>query len=414
MFYPRQIYASLLQQKDTHKIALLLGPRQVGKTTLLKQLQRELGGLYLDVDLTSHYQQIANYPQLINTLQLHGYKPEQSQIFYLFLDEFHRYPELVMTLKNCVDHHPNLKIYATGSSSLAIKQHVQESLAGRKRTTLIYPLSFREYLLFQDRPDLVKQLVNLETLESENYAALIPDIMGYLNTFMVYGGYPEVVLTPEKERIEVLASIFDLYLRKDLVDYIQPEKLYSSRLLVQQLAINHGHQANYSQYGSNVHLDTKTIKHYISLLQETFLILTMKPYFSNKNNEISKMPKVYFLDNGVRNYFCNYFASVDTREDAGRLFESFYIGELLKSGEAPENLKYYRSKAGDEVDLILDRVSAQIPIEIKFKTKLKASDSRPLLKFMEHYQLNQGYLVNLGLKQQRDKVVFMDCFHPVK
>lgn len=138
----RLIYAEILAQQNSKKASIIIGPRQVGKTTILKELYNKLGGLFIDTDLFSHYEQIQTYEKLIATLKINGYHNDQKEYFYLFLDEFQRYPDLSMVIKSVYDHHDNIKIYATESSSLAIKNTIQESLAGRKIITHIYPLNF--------------------------------------------------------------------------------------------------------------------------------------------------------------------------------------------------------------------------------------------------------------------------------
>ena len=315
-------------------------------------------------------------------------------------------------MKNIYDHHNNIKIYASGSSSLLIKNAIQESLAGRKQITHLYPLSFREFLIFKERNDLLREIDNLKEIKTKEYYKFIPEAFKYLNEFMVFGGYPEVALRETREeKIEVLENIFDLYIKKDLVNFLKPAMIDSAYTLIRQLAINNGTMANYSNYGVKAGIDTKTVKNYIRLLKETFLVIRLTPYFTNKNKEIAKAPKIYFLDNGVRNYFFNNFNDLELRNDVGILFEGFYISEIIKSGENPDNIKYYRTKIGSEVDVVLDKVSKIIPIEIKYKRKLKESDARGLKKFMKEYGTLTGYLVNLGEIDEERDIKKIDCFN---
>ena len=408
----RLIFDSILNQKNSRKISIILGPRQAGKTTILEELHKKLGGVFLDVDIFSNYEKISTYEKFINLIQLKGYKKNQKSFFYVFLDEFQRYADLTIIMKNIYDHHNNIKIYASGSSSLLIKNAIQESLAGRKQITHLYPLSFREFLIFKERNDLLKEIENLRKIKTGEYHQLIPEAFKYLNEFIVFGGYPEVALRETREeKIEALQGIFDLYIKKDLVNFLQPKMIDSAHTLIKQLAINNGTMANYSNYGMKAGIDTKTVKNYIRLLKETFLVVRLAPYFTNKNKEIAKTPKIYFLDNGVRNYFLNNFNDLELRNDAGILFEGFYISEIIKSGENPDNIKYYRTKTGSEVDVILDRVSKIIPIEIKHKRKLKESDARGLNKFIKKYGILTGYLVNTGEIDEERDIKKIDCFN---
>jgi len=408
----RFIFDGVLNQKNSKKISIILGPRQAGKTTILRELHRKLGGVFLDVDIYSNYEKISTYEKFINLMELKGYKKNQKNFFYVFLDEFQRYADLTIIMKNIYDHYDNIKIYASGSSSLLIKNAIQESLAGRKQITHLYPLSFGEFLIFKERDDLLEEIKNLRKIKIGEYYKLIPEVFKYLNEFIIFGGYPEVTLCKTREeKIEALQSIFDLYIKKDLVNFLQPKMIDSAHTLIKQLAINNGTMVNYSNYGMKAGIDTKTIKNYIRLLKETFLVVRLTPYFTNKNKEITKAPKIYFLDNGVRNYFLNNFNDLDLRNDTGILFEGFYISEIIKSGENPDNIKYYRTKTGSEINIILDKVSEIIPIEIKHKRKLKESDARGLKKFMKKYGILISYLVNIGEINREQDIKKIDCFN---
>jgi uncharacterized protein len=213
----------------------------------------------------------------------------------------------------------------------------------------------------------------------------------------------------KKDKIEVLESIFDLYVKKDLVEYLKIEKIQQAKILIEQISINHGGVANYAQFGMMSGLDAKTVKNYVELLKETYLISILRPFFTNKNKELSKAPKLYFLDNGVRNFFYNNFNKLSLRNDKGALFESYYIGELIKMGTKPEYIKYYRTKAKSEVDIIINKVSEVIPIELKWKAKMPLAH---LQTFMKNYKVPKGYLVNTEQTGEKASGVhIIDCFN---
>lgn len=399
----RWIYKQLAEQKDNGKITILLGARQVGKTTLMRQLfqefQKDNPCLFLDLDIYSHYEQVRSHEAILNTLRLNGFQPERIERFFLFLDEFQRYADISRGLKTVCDHHPNVKIYASGSSSLAINEQIQESLAGRKRIVRIYPLNFREYLHFIDRDELMARLETLSSVESDNLVGLIPEAFRELERFLVFGGYPEVALSPDAEKPEVLASIFDLYVKKDLVDFLKIDRIQHAKTLIRQLAINHGQETRYSQLAQVAGIDEKSAKNYLEILKETFIVSVHTPWFTNRNKELVKMPKVYFLDNGVRNFFIRQFNAVDLRSDAAFLFEGYVIGEWIKSGMEREAIKFWRTRTGREVDVVLDAGGKIQPVEIKHKKRLKASDGNGLEKFRAAYPDSApGILVNLGVQ----------------
>lgn len=399
MFFKRQIYSMLKDHVGNNKATILIGPRQVGKTTLMKQLNFDLQTkykcLYIDLDIYSQYEKINSYENLINTLTLNGYENNNEQKFILFLDEFQKYSDVSNIIKNIVDHHPNIKVFASGSSSLAINNNIQESLAGRKRVVHIYPLSFEEFLNFKERNDLIGQLHKVADISSDSLPTLMPELYKELKEFLIFGGYPEVALSAQNEKKAVLESIFDLYVKKDLVDFLDIDKIKNAKMLINHLALNHGQEINYNKLGQVASLDSKTSKNYVEILKETFLITLLSPWYTNKNKELTKTPKVYFIDNGVRNYFINNFNKTEIRNDSSFLFESFVISELLKKGTPAKNIKFWRSKNKQEVDLILDDGATVKPIEIKYKNNIKNSDFAGLKNFMNNYpKNNRGYLIN--------------------
>jgi len=399
MFFERQIYSMLKDHVGNNKATILIGPRQVGKTTLMKQLNLDLQTkykcLYIDLDIYSQYERINSYENLINTLTLNGYKNNNEQKFILFLDEFQKYSDVSNIIKNVVDHHPNIKVFASGSSSLAINNNIQESLAGRKRVVHIYPLSFEEFLNFKEKNDLIDQLHKVADINSDSLPTLMPELYKELREFLIFGGYPEVALSAQNEKKAVLESIFDLYVKKDLVDFLDIDKIKNAKTLINHLALNHGQEINYNKLGQVASLDSKTSKNYVEILKETFLITLLSPWYTNKNKELTKTPKVYFIDNGVRNYFINNFNKTEIRNDSSFLFESFVISELLKKGIPAKNIKFWRSRNKQEVDLILDDGGTVKPIEIKYKNNIKNSDFSGLKNFMSNYPNNDhGYLIN--------------------
>lgn len=416
MFFERQIYSSLKDQVENKKVTILIGPRQVGKTMLMKQLNLDLQEkykcMYLDLDIYSQYEKVSSYENLINTITLNGYKKDSNRKFILFLDEFQKYRNVSNIIKNVVDHHPNIKIFASGSSSLEINDNIQESLAGRKRVVHIYPLSFEEFLHFKQKDDLIEQLHKVADIASDSLPSLMPELFQQLEEFLIFGGYPEVTLSPQNEKKEVLESIFDLYVKKDLVDFLNINKIKNAKTLINHLALNHGQEINYNRLGQIASLDSKTSKNYLEILRETFLITILSPWYTNKNKELTKTPKIYFIDNGVRNYFINNFNETKLRNDTPFLFESFVISELLKKGFSFRNIKFWRSKNRQEVDLILDKGTIVKPVEIKYKNNIKKSDFSGLTNFLNHYPENKhGYLINpQSNKQVLENITMLSPF----
>lgn len=407
----RKAYNKLKEEKNDKKIVLLLGARQVGKTTLLKELCRELSTesrcLFLDTDIVSNYEKISTFENFMNTLKTNGYAEEQKEKFYVFLDEFQKHPSLVAIMKNVYDSFNNIKIYASGSSSLAIKSQIQESLAGRKKVHEIHPLDFEEFIYFKQDNILSEQLKNAAGLKGDKLSIVLKELSSALHEFLIFGGYPEVVLKDKKqEKIDILESIFDLYVKKDLVDFLKVEKILHVKKLIEFLAVNHGQKIKYEEISQTASLKYAESKDYIEILKETYIIHPLTPFYTNKNKELAKIPKIYFIDPGVRNYFIRNFNPLSLRSDAGSLFEGFIISEFLKKGI--RNIRFWQDKIGNEVDIILEKDAECIPIEVKFKKELKSEDLKSLDAFFAAYpKTKEGYLVNIGIQKPGKKVSFL-------
>lgn len=395
----RKIYQKLLNERDSKKISILIGPRQVGKTTLLKQLHQELGGIYVDFDILENVEKYSSYTDFIKTLSLQGYDENdyvsKNKIFYLFIDEFQKYADLSKILKNVYDNHANIKIYASGSSSITIKSTIQESLAGRKYLHEIYPLDFEEFLMFKQIDlDKFRKLQLFDgTLPVAEYKNLIEE-------FMRYGGYPEVVLSDNKE--DIISSIFDTFIKKDLVDYLNVRDIIGVKKLIQYVAINNGSKLNISDMSQQLDLKRDQIQNYLEILEETYILKRVTPFYNNKNNEIIKSYKEYFIDSGVRNYFCNNFNEMIIRNDVGFLFETLVLGELIKNTNY--EIKYWQNKQKHEVDFIVDKIHSQVGLEVKYKEKLKSDDYRGITKIQEF--IKEVYIVNLLIQDKKHKLLF--------
>lgn len=384
--FKRKMYYRLLEENVSPKISIVIGPRQVGKTTIMKQLREELGGIYLDLDILENFEKFETYEKAIEYLKLEGL--DESK-FYLFLDEFQRYDNITKVLKNIVDHHDNIKIYATGSSSLQIKGRVQESLAGRKFLHYLYPLDFEEFYEFKG-----EQKAKLKRLREMKSTSSKPDFYKLLEEYLIYGGYPEVVLSPDKK--EILGSIFDSYIRKDLVDYLNSDELIGIKKLIQYLAVNNANKLNLKEMSHSLSIQRHKIEQYLEILEETFIIQRINPFFTNKNKEITKAHKEYFIDNGTRNYFLNNFNPPNLRNDSGFLFETFVASEIRKN--CKYDLKFWQDKQKHEVDFIIDKVHEQIALEVKFKENLKSADYRNLDKLPE--TIHKKFLISLGRQDE--------------
>lgn len=358
MLHQRKIYKTLIKNIDNNKIIILTGARQVGKTTLMKiiykNVKKKHNAVFIDMDLATNQDTGAMLENLIDYLILNGYNRKLKR-FFLFIDEFQRAPKMAMILKNIYDHYPNIKIFVSGSSSLSIKQRTKESLAGRKFIFEIYPLDFEEFLEFKQNKKVKIYFKNIKNLKAEN--VIIPlEFKKLLEEFIIFGGYPEVALNDKREdKKRILKSIFDLYIEKDIMLFSGIENLWAYKKIVQILAVGSGNLLNYNNLAQEAELHNKTVRSYLSILENTYLIKILRPFYSNKHSEITKSPKIYFLDNGVKNYFLNNFNPLKKRTDSGSVFESYILQEIIKNNRQEYGIKFWRTKKNKRLILLLKK-----------------------------------------------------------
>ncbi len=402
MLFQRKIFSKLLAEKDKPQATILIGPRQVGKTTLLNQLIEVIGKdasfLKIDMDLFTNMEALASTEAFINYLKINGYKPGNK--FYVFFDEVQRLKNVSLLFKNLYDHFPDIKAYATGSSALDIRYKLQDSLAGRKFIHYIYPLTWTEFLEFKGRSDLIEKTKVIAEMKGDNLDYALEDHAVLLKEFLVWGGYPAVVLNNDREgKIQLLDSIFDQYFKKDIVDFLhfEVEDVLNLKKMVQILAASQSQLLHFAHLGRELGCSLYKVKEYFNILQETFLLAALPSYFTNKHKEIIKSPKVHFIDNGVRNYFLQTFQPVENRQDRGELLESFVFQELYKQKTPLQNLYFWRDKQAKdkEVDIIKETEGRLTPIEVKFSVHQQRRDYQNLLLFADAYGLKKGIVVNM-------------------
>ncbi len=334
------------------KAVIIMGARQVGKSTLLQQL---LGGnenvLWMNGDELDVQDLLANMTSTrIRTVI--GRKK------VVVIDEAQRIPEIGLRLKLITDQIPDVQVVATGSSSFELANRVNESLTGRKREIRMFPLTFSE---------MVNHIGFLEETR------MLPHRL-------IYGYYPEVVCNPGDERV-VLKELSESYLYKDVLSLEsinKPDKLVR---LLKALALQVGSQVSYNEIGGLVGLDSKTVERYIDILEKSFIVFRLSSFSRNQRNELKASKKIYFWDLGIRNAVIGNLAQVENRTDVGELWENFVIAERLKKnsyGNSFVQSYFWRTRLQQEVDY-LEEVDGNISAyEFKWnerKAKVKCPSS---------------------------------------
>jgi predicted AAA+ superfamily ATPase len=339
-----RIQATRLREKlFKQKAIILLGPRQVGKTTLLKNLAFDPSDiLWMNADEL-------DIQQLFSDVSSTSIKMLLGKKKILVIDEAQRIENIGLKLKLITDNLTDIQVIATGSSSFDLANRINEPLTGRKWEYNLFPLSFQE-------------LVQHHGLLEENRL---------IAHRLVYGYYPEVVKNPGEEE-ERLKLISHSYLYKDVLLWERIHKSDKLVRLLQALAFQIGSQVSYNELGSICGMDAKTVEKYINLLEQAFVVFRLPSFSRNLRNELKSSRKIYFYDNGIRNAVINNFNPVSLRNDIGFLWENFLVSERQKYNayqQLNKNSFFWRTVNQQELDLI-EEFGGQIhAYEFKWNTK---------------------------------------------
>ena len=419
----RAILPKITEQLDNNLILILIGARQTGKTYLLKLLEQRVQShhsdsqlLYLNLEDESLLLQIADYKSFLNFLKLRGIDGNKKA--FIFLDEFQKLIQPTKLLKLIYDNHPRLKIIATGSSSLDIYKTMRaESMAGRKRIFNVYPLSFAEFLSWR-YPDL-SQIWQRIVKQNLNASTSIADFKLPFQEFAVFGGYPRAVLSEtNEEKQEELKEIYNAYLQKDIAGILPAEDRLNYNRLIAVLSSQIGNLLNVNELSNTLNCARLAIERFLFILENTFVVRQLPPYYTNKRKEITKMPKIYFLDAGLRNFTQKNFAELAIRPDAGALAENAVFLELLKNSKVWHHLYFWRTAQGAEVDFVIAMDEKLFPIEVKFQSLKKPIVPSGLKAFINTYRSRQGFVLTKDFSAAAEyngcRITFLPIFLATK
>lgn len=363
--------------KLSGKIILVLGARQVGKTTLAKDIGKKLEGedkrvLYLNCDLTEDMTAVNTTSKVVLERLLSG-------IDALLIDEAQRLDNPGLTLKIIYDNFPEVKVLATGSSSFDLRNKLSDPLTGRYLDFTLYPFSFSEVL----------QSGN-EVLLKNQTDALLPQVM-------LYGLYPEIYLsnTPEQKQA-LLERIVDSYLFKDILTFQRVKNSQAIKDLTKALAYQIGSEVNENELANRLKIDRKTVVSYLDILEKSYVIVSSHPYSKNPRREIGSHFKIYFVDLGIRNALIGDFNPIDLRADAGLLWENLLFVErkkLFANKAKVVTANFWRNYGGAEVDYIEKATNEELKaFEFKYG---KGVLSRGAKSFTDEYGV-KVQLINKG------------------
>ena len=342
----RQIIPKVEQDLFKGKIIILLGARQVGKSTLIKMLPlcKKINTLWLDGEN-------ADVGQLLKNANSERLKQITVNHQLVVIDEAQKIDNIGSILKLFADYHKEIQVIASGSSAFELRNTLNEPLTGRKFEYHLFPISFTEMVAHSNLLQEIRQLPQR----------------------LVYGYYPEIV-TQANDAERLLRFLSESYLYKDIFLFKgikKPEKMLE---LLRLLAWQIGSEVNANELSNHLKIDHQTVESYITMLEQAFVLYKLPAYHTNQRNELKKSKKIYFNDLGIRNALINDFRPIETRNDSGALFENFVINELLKQNEYKQihaNFYFWRNTDQREIDLVVQKNNQLQTFEIKWNPTKK-------------------------------------------
>lgn len=398
VYVHREIEARIKRYLARKEIIAILGPRQCGKTTLLKHIASKLKKCSF-VDFTDR-KKLSLFDNDIDSfieLYVKGYD-------FLFLDEFQYSKEGGKKLKYLYDNF-QVKVFISGSSSTEISIQSIKYLVGRIFVLVLFPFSFSEFLSCKNKP-LYEIYKKRENFSEE----VIIEINKLYDEFAIYGGYPGVVLSHSKEEKKtVLKNIYNIYLLKEIKEILGIKEDYKLTKLMHALALQVGGLVNYHELGQISNFNYTELKSYINILNKTFVTYESKPFHTNKRTELSKNPKIFFIDNGFRNVIMDNFQEIENRSDKGQLNENFVSSEIVKH---EKEAKYWRTKSKAEIDFILEDTGRIIPLEVKSDLR-EPKISKSMYSFGEKYKTKRVFVLSKSLDKEIKASFGKACFKPL-
>lgn len=388
-YITRKIESTILKFLETPEIIAVVGPRQCGKTTLLRHI---FDGLQkqgkIAVFLTFEDKKILDVftADIDEFIELY-IKPNS----YIFIDEFQYAKKGGKLLKYIYDS-TRKKILVSGSSSLDLTVQAVKYLVGRVFVFSLYPFDFGEFLSFRDSSLFNfyqnRKISLTEKITQGVQKPLSPTTLGQFQRFyqeyLVYGGYPRVVLSSDfEEKKAVLKSIYNTYFLREVKDILGLVDDFKLAQMIKALALQAGNLIEYQEISSTAGLSYQTVKGYLNFLEKTFIALLVKPYFRNKRTEIVKNPKVYFCDTGLRNYIVNDFRGLNERNDSGALLENGLAMQFIKQDLS---FNFWRAKNQLEIDFVVDLPNREnLALEVKKGYHVGDAASRAVKEFNIKY-----------------------------
>ena len=383
--YLPEIY--VLRQAEPVKLRsdralLIVGPRQSGKSTLAWRLLQSCSPniLYLNLEDPLLRSALGGAIDLVALLR-ESYQFIQA----VFLDEAQHLADAGLFVKGLVDAKSGIPLLVTGSSSFHLMSKTRESLAGRADRLRLLPFSLKELLRHENPVNPVASKSRGKNIFARQ---------------MIYGSYPAVYLAPaDQDRVRLLSDLTEAQILRDASDLFCIRRVDVFRKLLTLLAGQTGNLVNFSELASICHVDAATIHAYVEILEESHIVKVVRPFAGGKRRELTTSPKIYFVDNGIRNQLLNAFSTdISLRTDKGALMENWVFSELYKRLPLTAAIHFWRSKAGGEVDFVVEQAGKLMALEVKAADLDRPRISRSAHSFIEAYQPERFVVLNLSLE----------------
>jgi predicted AAA+ superfamily ATPase len=367
----RSIFNKLYAEFLEPEVSILLGARQVGKTTLMRQLETRLKKegkttAFFDLESSGDLERLSGSDQEVFETIVHSGE-------VIFIDEFHYLKNASKLFKEIYDSKKRVKIYASGSSSLEVHKHLKESLAGRFRKTIVYPLSLEE-----------SQQVPRSTMRE----------------YMKWGGMPGLIhRASDDEKMDLLDNIVSTYIAKDIKALIREENIRAFNSMLYFVAQNQGSLTVAANIARDAGISESTVTSYLEVMSQTYVCHLIPSYSNNLANELKKSRKCYLFDMGIRNGLLKDFRYPDERDDKGTIHETFVLLHIAQQLKPNMELRFWRTKKGAEVDFILVVNRQPIPLEVKSEVD-GVSIPKGLRLFLKSYpDVKSAYIFNTSVEK---------------
>lgn len=396
-FLPKRYVEREMEQASVRsdRALLIVGPRQSGKSTLVWHQLKPFSPNILFLNMED---------PLLRTMSaqaidfVHHVREQYPFITTIFIDEIQHMDEAALFVKAVVDARLNLPIWVTGSSSFHLRSRTRESLAGRATRRRLLPFSLKE---------LVSHASPLNPIEERHVCEQI------LSHQLVMGSFPAVYLATEREdKSMLLNDLVESLVLRDASDLFRIKRIDAFRRLLTLVAGQIGNLVNLSELASICNVDVGTIDSYIDILEESHVVRRTRPFAGGKRREITRAPKIFFIDNGIRNQLLNQLNNqLELRMDAGQLLENWVFTEIFKALPLQSSLQFWRSKAGAEVDFVVEHAGKLHAFEVKSSSLKQPKLTRSAWSFLEAYKPKSFAVVNMALEEELQvhgiKVQFM-------